>query len=239
MRTLLQCLGLAVVLLSPAIGSRAYAQPVDLALVLAIDVSESVDADEYELQREGIARAFESPALVQAVAAGQHGAILVAVLEWSDRDRQVITVDWTRVSDAETAVAVARRLRGAKRTSNGVTAIAHALLAAAALLEDLPAPAERRVIDVSGDGIATLEPSPRVVRDALVEQGVVINGLAILTEEPWLEDYYNQYVAGGPGAFVMAVEDFASFAEAILAKLLAEIAAFQDPGVRIQVSGAP
>ena len=101
MRTLLR--SLCVLLLAISASRAADRQAVDLALVLAIDVSESVDAEEYELQREGIARAFESPALVQAVAAGRHGAILVAVLEWSDRDRQVVTVDWMRVNDAETA----------------------------------------------------------------------------------------------------------------------------------------
>ncbi len=203
----------------------ARAAPVDVALVLAVDVSESVDAEEYELQHEGIARAFESPALVAAIAGGGRGAIEVLVLEWSDRDKQVITVDWTRVADAASAKAFSAKVRATQRSSNGLTAIGDALLAAQAAFRRLPDKAARLVVDVSGDGMANIGPPPQVARDELVAAGVTVNGLAILKTEPWLDSYYDQYVVGGPGGFLLQIEDFSSFAAAMQQKLLGEIAA--------------
>jgi hypothetical protein len=215
-------------------GAPARAAPdsggaVDLALVLAIDVSESVDAGEYELQHEGIARAFEDPRLIDAIAAGPHGAIAVLVLEWSDRDKQAVTVDWRRVDGGEAAAEFAAAVRRTERTSAGLTAIGDALNAAHAALDRLPMKAERRAVDVSGDGMANIGTPPRQARDSLVAAGVTINGLAILTDEPWLESYYSDYVIGGPGAFLMQAEDFQSFANAMLQKLLAEIVALPEP----------
>jgi Protein of unknown function (DUF1194) len=209
--------------------------PVDLALVLAVDVSESVDADEYYLQQEGIARAFEDPRLLDAIGAGTRGAVEVLVLEWSDRDKQTVTVDWTRVDGGEAAAEFAAAVRRTTRTSNGLTAIGDALRAAKSALDRAPFPAARRVVDVSGDGMANVGTPPRQARDELMSAGIVINGLAILTDEPWLESYYNDYVIGGPGAFLMRTEDFQSFATAMLQKLLAEIVALPpDPRVRQQ-----
>jgi hypothetical protein len=205
---------------------------VDMALVLAVDVSESVNADEYELQHEGIAKAFEDPQVIGEIAGGPNGAIDVLVLEWSDRDKQAITVDWTRVSDRASGSAFAAKLRAGKRSSNGLTAIGDALLAAGAAFRRLPDRAERRVIDVSGDGMANVGPPPAAIRDALVAQGVTINGLAILASEPWLDRYYDQDVVGGAGAFLLQVTDFQSFATAIKQKLLAEIAA-RSPAKRL------
>jgi hypothetical protein len=208
-----------------AFAAAAHAAPVDVALVLAVDVSESVDADEYRLQHEGIARAFESPAVVSAIGAGPHGAIEATVIEWSDRDKQVVTVDWTRISDAKSASAFGAQVRASERSSHGLTAIGDALLAAAAALKRAPDPADHRVIDLSGDGMANIGPKPDEVRDALVTQGITINGLAILKTEPWLDDYYSQYVVGGEHSFLLKVEDFQSFATAMQQKLLGEIAA--------------
>src|SRR5882724_10024490 len=120
------------------LDGAARAQPVDLALVMAVDVSESIDAGEYLLQHDGIARAFEDPLLAAAIAAGRRGAIEVAVLEWSDRDRQAVTVGWTRIGDAGEAAAFAAAVRRSQRSSSGLTAIGDALLAAGALLERAP-----------------------------------------------------------------------------------------------------
>lgn len=212
-----------VFLLASFDGVRAEA--VDMALVLAVDVSESVDADEYVLQHEGIARAFENPQTINTIEAGKRGAIDVLVLEWSDRDKQVVTVDWTKVKDAPSAATFAAKVRASKRSSSGLTAIGDALLAASAALKSVPDQATRQVIDVSGDGMANIGPPPATVRDALIAQGVVINGLAILASEPWLDNYYNDDVIGGEGAFLLQVKDFNSFATAIQQKLLAEIAA--------------
>src|SRR5581483_5953257 len=183
----------------------ARAAPVDVALVLAVDVSESVDAEEYELQHEGIARAFESAPLVAAITGGAKGAIDVLVLEWSDRDKQVVTVDWTRVGDAASAKAFAASVRATQRSSNGLTAIGDALLAAQAAFLRLPDTADRRIVDVSGDGMANIGPPPQQVRDELVASGITVNGLAILKTEPWLDQYYDQYVVGGPGGFLIQI----------------------------------
>ncbi|HXZ01352.1 MAG TPA: DUF1194 domain-containing protein [Stellaceae bacterium] len=201
------------------------AAKVDLALVLAVDVSESVDAEEYTLQHEGIARAFEAPPLVEAIGGGRNGAIDVLVMEWSDRDKQVVTVDWTRVSDAASAGDFAARVRASQRSSSGLTAIGDALAAAERVLARAPDQAARRVIDVSGDGIANIGPPPKQIRDRLVAQGITINGLAILKHEPWLDGYYDQNVVGGEGGFLMQVEDFPSFVAAMQQKLLNEVLA--------------
>jgi uncharacterized protein DUF1194 len=206
------------------IAGIAGAQPVDLALVMAVDVSESVDAGEYLLQHDGIARAFEDLQLVAAIGAGRRGAIEAAVLEWSDRDKQKVTVGWTRIADAESAAAFARKVRQSQRSSNGLTAIGDALLAARALFDSAPEPADRKLVDLSGDGIANIGPPVREARDALVAAGITINGLAILASEPWLESYYDEYVIGGAGAFLMRAEDFSSFAAAMHNKLLSEVA---------------
>jgi hypothetical protein len=230
-------LGLAFLVAARA-GVPQAAEPVDLALVLAVDVSESVNAERYRLQQEGIARAFEDPRLGDAIAAGPRGAIEVLVMEWSDRDKQAVTVDWTRVTDAQSALAFAGELRRTHRTSDGLTAIGDALLAARAALQHLPHPTERRVVDLSGDGMANIGPPPAAVRDVLVAEGITINGLAILTEEPWLDGYYNENVIGGSGGFLVAAEDFQAFAGAILNKLLGEIVGLP-PRTRFASSARP
>lgn len=213
----------AILALAPA--RLAHADTVDVALVLAIDVSLSVDEREYQLQRDGIARAFESPALVATIGGGTHHAIDVMVLEWSNPDQEVVTVDWTRIDDAASAQSFAAKVRATSRTSSGLTGIGSALLAAGAAFKRLPDQAQRRVVDVSGDGMTNIGPSPDGPRDLLVAAGVTINGLVIVNEEPWIDQYYNEYVVGGPGAFLMQVEDYQSFAGAIRQKLLAEIVA--------------
>lgn len=217
-------LPLSLTLLLLAAPARAAA--VDVALVMAVDVSGSVDADEYQLQHEGIARAFESPAVLAAIHGGAQGAIDVLVLEWSDRNKQVVSVDWTTVSDAASAAAFAKKLRATRRSSAGLTAIGDALLASAAAFTRLDDKPTRRIIDLSGDGMANIGPAPDGVRDALVAKGITVNGLAILKTEPWLDKYYDQYVVGGEGSFLLQVEDFASFAQAMQQKLLNEIAGF-------------
>lgn len=205
--------------------STARAEPADTALVLALDVSLSVNEHEYEVQRDGIAAAFESPALLAAVAGGKNHAIDVLVLEWSDPEIQTVTVDWTRVSDAASANAFAEKVRKTSRSSNGLTALGNGLLAAAAAFERLPDAATRHVIDVSGDGMANIGAPCTDVRDALVAKGITINGLVMLNDEPWVDGFYSENVVGGPGAFLMQVADYREFAAAIREKLLSEIVA--------------
>jgi hypothetical protein len=212
-----------------ALAAAAPAQAAAVALVLAVDVSESVSNDRYLLQHEGIARAFETPQLIDAIAAVP-GGIEALVMEWSDPDKIAVTVGWTRIANRNAAVAFAATVRATKRTSNGLTAIGSAMLAAAAAFEHMPEPAGHRVIDISGDGMANFGDPPTVVRDALIKQGITINGLAILTEEPWLDEYYRQNVIGGPSAFVISAKTFESFADAMLRKLVQEVAML--PSVR-------
>jgi hypothetical protein len=201
----------------------ASAKAAGLALVLAVDVSASVTADSYLLQRDGIARAFSNPRLVEAISAAP-GGIEVLVLEWSDPDKMVVTVDWTRVSDAPSAAGFAVSVHASRRRSSGVTAIGPALLAAAATFDHLPEPAGRRVIDISGDGMANFGLPPAAARDRIAAAGITINGLAILTDEPWLAEYYRTNVIAGPSAFVAVARTFDDFAGAILRKLMQEIA---------------
>jgi len=217
-----------VFLLPAVLVKSATAAAAGLALVLAVDVSASVTADSYLLQRNGIARAFEDPLLARAMSAVP-GGIEALVLEWSDPDRNVVTVGWTRLRDGAGAAAFAAAIRATKRSSQGLTAIGPALVAAAATFDRTPEPAERRVIDISGDGMANFGLPPSVARDRVVAAGIAINGLAILTEEPWLEAYYRSDVIGGPGAFVLAARDFGSFAEAMLRKLVREVAGAARP----------
>jgi Ca-activated chloride channel homolog len=208
-----------IALILEATSAKAAA----LALVLAIDVSASVTPDSYLLQRDGIARAFASPRLAEAISA-MPGGIEALVLEWSDPDSIAVTVDWTRVADASSADRYAAAVRATRRSSAGTTAIGPALLAAAAAFDRLPEPAERRVIDISGDGIANFGLPPAAARDRIVAGGIAINGLAIETEELWLAGYYRNNVIGGPSAFVVIARTFEDFASAMLQKLLQEIA---------------
>ena len=214
-------LGLAACLL--AIAGAGPAQAAGIALVLAIDVSESVSSERYILQHDGIARAFESPQLIDAIAAVPEG-IEVLVLEWSDPDKIAITVGWTPIANRSAAAAFSASVRATQRTSHGLTAIGSAMRAAANAFDHMPEPAGQRVIDVSGDGMANFGLPPATVRDELVKAGITINGLAILSEEPWLEDYYSRNVIGGPAAFVVVAKGFDSFADAMLRKLVQEVA---------------
>ena len=219
-RCVLSTIAISLVLLFAAtVPARAAA----VALVLAIDVSESVSTERYLLQHEGIARAFETPQLVDAIAAVP-GGIEALVLEWSDPDKIAITVGWTRIANRSGAAGFAASVRATQRSSNGLTAIGSALLAAAAAFDHIPEPAGHKIVDISGDGMANFGVAPVTARDALVNQGITINGLAILSEEPWLDDYYRTNVVGGPAAFVLVAKNFDSFADAILRKLVQEVA---------------
>src|SRR5215469_14547551 len=211
----------------------ASAKGAALALVLAVDVSASVSADSYILQRDGIAQAFANPRIAQAISAAP-GGIEVLVLEWSDPDKIVVTVDWTRVGDAPSAIGFAAAVRASRRSSAGITAIGPALIAAAAAFDHLPEQAGHQVIDISGEGMANFGLPPAAARDRIVAGGIAINGLAILTEEPWLADYYRTNVIGGPSAFVVIAQTFGDFAGAMLRKLVQEVAGAQVRPAQIQ-----
>ncbi|MEL7463975.1 MAG: DUF1194 domain-containing protein [Pseudomonadota bacterium] len=209
---------------SLALAAALMATPTaacETALVLAIDISGSVDPEEYRLQMGGLAAALRDGAVIDALVAAQ---ARVAVLQWSGSSRQRVVVPWTAtLSDADVdrlATAVTEAPRAFRHYS---TAIGEALRTAAELLGEIAGTCSRQVVDVSGDGFNNEGVAETRMRDALVRGGVVVNGLAIETSEPELTDYYRRNVIGGPGSFVMTAKTFEDYPEAIRRKLLREL----------------
>jgi len=219
----------AAIGLAPALaGGAALAQPaaLDLLLVLAVDASGSIDADEFRLQREGCAEALTHPSVLSAIAAGQRGAIGAALVEWGAPGGAATVVDWQRVSGAESARRLAQSVVDAPRSPQSWNAIGDALDHAAALIARAPWDARERVIDLSGDApdMRSLRPV-EAARRAAAARGIVVNALAIEGSRPGLAGIYEDTVIAGDGAFVMAAESRADFARAMRAKLVREIAA--------------
>lgn len=201
----------------------AAASPVELELVLAIDVSASVNDDEYILQRSGTAAAFRDPDVQQAVAMAP-GGIAVSVFHWASAGYQVVAIPWTRLHSRESLHAFADAVeRMPRRISGGGTMIHAALDFAHRLFDKSPVTGRRRVIDLSGNGEADDVPATLEVRDGIVASGVVINGLAIEELKADLTSFFRGHVIGGPGAFVETARDFDDFSRAMLQKLLREI----------------
>ncbi len=213
---------IAPILALPAAAALAQT-PVALELVLAVDASGSVDADEFALQVDGLVHALTSGVVLDAIASTAPRGIAIAVVQWAGPGHQVRAIDWRRVSDAASVTALAAAIKDAGRQMFGETAIAQALTFSAALVESNRFIGDRRVIDVSGDGMTNFGPDPDQARDRLVADGFTINGLTILNEAPDLEQYYRDHVIGGDGAFVLAVAGYADFADAMEAKLFREI----------------
>jgi hypothetical protein len=232
-RTLL-ALPLAILLASGAVGRADVA--VDLELVLAVDSSGSVDFGEFELQARGIAHALRDPEVIEAIEGAAPKGIAVSVIQWSGRRQHLVTIDWTLITDAASAQALATRVDAMGRVLIGETAIADALRFAHEQLESGPFQGARRIIDVSGDGPTNAGGDPDPLRDAAALAGITINGLAILNESPRLDRYYAQHVIGGPDAFVVVAKDYRDFAQAIRHKLLREIrgAPLADAGSRFR-----
>ena len=221
--------------------SRA-AEPVDLALVLAVDVSRSIDDAEFDLQRQGYAAALTNPRVLRAIESGPLRAIAVTFIEWSSDGEQKIVVDWTVLKDGETGGAIAQSILAAPRSYYSRTSISAAIDFAVRDFARSNVETSRRVIDVSGDGTNNSGRPVPDARDAAIAAGITINGLAIINEHPesvfaqnhvrppeGLPEYYRQNVIGGPGSFLLQVEGFGSFAEAITQKLISEIAATAPP----------
>lgn len=219
----LATLTLCGVLLWPLPAGQAQDHEVDLALVLAIDCSFSVDSREFALQMQGISRAFMNEEVKAAIAQGTRRRIAVAAVLWSDDRNQITAIPWTVISSGADADRLGLALMATRRSlSEGGTSISAALGYSAALLDRAPS-AERRVIDVSADGRNNSGPAVAPVRDLLAAQGVTINGLVILNEWPTLDSYFEANVAGGPDHFVIPAPDYDAYGEAILRKLLREI----------------
>jgi hypothetical protein len=210
---------------------RAFAQtPVDLQLVLAIDTSGSVNSARYDLQQQGYATAFRDRRVLDAIRSGTTQAIAVTMFQWTGPSMHTQVVDWTLIHDApsagefaDTVAAVPRHLR------YGGTSLSGAIDFAMTLFPKTQFQGTRRVIDISGDGSNNSGRQATDARDEAVAAGVVINGLPILTIEPDLDTWYRNNVVGGPGSFAVAVERDDQFADAILHKLVTEIAANPTP----------
>jgi len=212
---------------------------VDAAVVLAADVSRSIDDGEFALERRGYAEAVQSQKLLDAISTGPHGAIALAYAEWAGEGEQKLVVDWTMLRNSDDARKFVARIAAAPRSFVGRTAIGSAIDFSFAQFAEIPFAAERRVIDVSGDGTSNQGRAVTLARDAAVAGGAVINGLTIYnkraaalggylalhTNPPGgLPLYYRENVIGGPGAFVVPIDEFASFGDAMVRKLVDEIA---------------
>ena len=238
---------LFAVLLTALPVSPGFAQiPVDTALVLAADASGSIDEVEFRLQREGIAAAVANPRVVQAIMGGPIGRIAVAYVEWGSPSRPETVVGWTLVGDGASAAALARAILSAPRSLQSYNAIGDAIEHATHLFAECGCQPTRRVIDISGDNadMRATVPAP-AARDTAVASGITVNALAIVENDrkgpggrPWLVEYYERDVIGGPGAFVMAAGDRADFARAMLDKMVLEIAG-HFPGATLAGMTAP
>jgi hypothetical protein len=214
---------LAVLSLAVAKPLRAADAKVDVALVLAIDCSYSVDSGEHRLQMEGFGAALQSPEVLKAIQSGAHQRIAVIVYQWSDVGSQRIIVPWTIIDDKQSAEIVGNTLaQGRRVVAEGGTGISSALMFGYTLFADAPR-ATRQVIDLATDGRNNMGvPTPQA-RDAIVAQGVTINGLAIINEWPTLDRYLENQVSGGDENFVEKAANYDDFGSAMLRKLVKEI----------------
>lgn len=231
-RHLLHLLTIAAVLLFQLAPAHAE-PPVDLTLVLAVDVSDSIDVNEGQLQREGYVNAFKRPEILNAIKSGRNGRIAVAYFEWADVSEQSLIVDWMVIEDMASAETFGARLHEAALNSGHFTSISAAITYGLALLKRAPYEADRKVIDISGDGRSNDGPPLPIARQAADTWEVTINGLPIDNErsrlaadmEPGqIARYYEKEVITGPGAFIVIAKNFADFERAISRKLLREIA---------------
>jgi hypothetical protein len=244
-RRLLRLIAAVAIMLAVPASVRADQPPrsgpdlrsdVDLLLVLAADVSRSVDETEFRLQRDGYAHALTNPKVLRAMSSGPHGRIAVTYVEWSGEVAQATVVDWTEIATATDAARFAEQLRSAPRYFRDRTAIGSAIDFAVKAIEASPFRAARHVIDISGDGTNTNGRRPAAARDDAVAKGITINAIVILSEIPlpWnpvhthppggLEAYFQDNVVGGPGAFTIAAKGFETFGDSIVSKLVKEIA---------------
>ncbi|WP_338325523.1 DUF1194 domain-containing protein [Muricoccus nepalensis] len=212
-------------------------EAVDLLLVLAVDVSRSIDDDEARLQREGYRSAVTDARVVEAIRSGMTGSIAIAYVEWAGADYQRLVIPWTRIGSQAEADAWADALNRAPRVALSWTSISGGLDFSMRTLLESPFEGTRRVVDVSGDGVNNSGMPVEGLRDRLVAEGITINGLPIMNDRPTfgrpspipLDQYYRDSVIGGDGAFLIAAEDFEAFGNAVRRKLVREIAGLPGP----------
>ena len=224
-----------LVLATTPLGAQEQKQPqapgpnqtnVALALVLAVDASGSVSDERFELQKQGYAAAFRNRQVLNSIRSLTTQSIAVTMTQWTGPELHVQTVDWTLAKDEASVNALADSIEASKRQLfGGGTSISGAIDYSRMLLGAGPFRGIRRVIDISGDGANNRGRAVTLARDEAVRDGISINGLPILALEPDLDRYYYENVIGGPGAFVVAAQSYETFADAILKKLITEIAA--------------
>ena len=218
--------------LSAQSAQKQAAPSVDIELILAVDVSYSMDMDELAIQREGYAQAIISKEFLQALKSLPNGKISVTYFEWAASSDQKIIIPWRLIDGPETADAVADEILKTPIRRASRTSISGAINFALPLFDEDPYHGLRRVIDISGDGPNNNGGPVTVARDAALEKGIIINGLPIMVKEPSystmdidnLDFYYEDCVIGGPGSFVVSIKDRDKFKEAIRSKLLLEVA---------------
>ncbi|MDP1839220.1 MAG: DUF1194 domain-containing protein [Reyranella sp.] len=215
-----------------AAASTARADtPVDLQLVLAVDVSRSIDEVEAELQRRGYIEALTNDRVIDAILSGEHRRIALCYTEWAGTHYQAVVIDWSVIDSAAGARRFADKLAEAPRTSQSWTAVGAALAHAGQRFDGSGFTSKRRVIDVSGDGRTNDGPPAEIIRDKLVAMGIVINGLPVMMNRTnfgrppdlTLDKYYEENVIGGPGSFMIVADNFDQFGRAVRTKLVREI----------------
>jgi hypothetical protein len=221
--------GLGLAAAAPALA----AEPVDVELILAVDVSLSMSPMELEIQRKGYAAALTNDGVIQAIKDGTYGKIAVTYVEWAGQTSQHIVVPWTVIASASDAQAFVEKLTANPPNSARRTSISSALQFAGDLFAESSFRGLKRVVDVSGDGANNQGPAVAEIRDEVVAQGITINGLPLMTQSTMpsvfdiddLDIYYTNCVIGGPGAFMIPVNDWSQFPEAVRRKLVLELAA--------------
>jgi hypothetical protein len=218
--------------------ARAADMRVDLELILAVDVSQSMDLDEQELQRDGYVAALTHPEVIDAITRGRHGRIALSYVEWAGPEVQYKVMDWRVIDGLESARTFAAELAQAPVQRFRGTSISNGLAFVAPQFDNNGYEATRRVIDVSGDGPNNMGIPIELARDPVVRAGITINGLPIMIKRAWgfasidnLDVYYEDCVIGGFGAFLVVVQSADQFAEAIRRKLVLEIAGREPPAM--------
>jgi hypothetical protein len=240
-------------LLSPGRVKAEELPPVDTALIVSVDVSNSVDDARYKLQMEGIAKALEDPGVIAAITGGSSGGILLSMVTWADKPAFVIP--WMRIATKADALAAAQRVRKLPHQGGEFTCMTRMLRSVNdKIVPQIPAKASRIVVDVSGDGPDNCNADEPIekVRDELVSNGVTINGLPILSDAPDskeklpkavygqmppLEKWYRTHVMAGPGSFVLPAQGYADFERAIRQKFVIEMSGITPPATSIVALG--
>lgn len=227
---------LIIVTLVTSYTNTYASMEVDVELVLAVDVSRSMDSDEIRLQREGYKAAFQHPNVLRAIRSGLHGRIAVTYIEWADSGRAKVTVPWMIIDSQSSAARFSNTLSQAELLRMRRTSIGDALVFAAAQFDINSFSGARRVIDISGDGRNNSGVSLSTARHLVISRGITINGLPILLKKSLsystgknsqIDVYYEDCVIGGPGAFIVPVKALDEFIDAIRKKIILEVAGLQ------------